>query len=180
MRHEGFEIDNCELWGWTSSSVRLEATAASPHIHHNHIHHCQRQGLGYDVLVDQASPLIEYNRFDWCRHAIAGTGFPGTAYEARDNVVGPDANSHAFDMHGGVDRKDSTNMAGLRVLIHHNTFLLTEQAAVGIRGRPAELSEVHHNRFALETVEKAVLQYNATGNLRIYRNLVTPAPRIVE
>ena len=33
--------------------------------------------------------LIEANIFDYYRHAIAGSGLPGTGYEARYNFVGP-------------------------------------------------------------------------------------------
>lgn len=180
VRHQGFQIDNCEMWGWTWSAVRLEHGADAAHVHHNYIHHCQRQGLGYGVMVDEATALIECNRFDWCRHAIAGSGKPGTAYEACDNIVGPNANSHAFDMHGGHDREDGTDLAGDWMQVHHNTFLLTEQAAIGIRGVPAESAEIHHNRFAHESVEQAVLQTNAAGGMNVYRNTVTPPARIAE
>ena len=86
--------------------------ASKAYIHHNNIHHCQRSGLGYGVALDEADAIIEANLFDWCRHAIAGTGSPGTSYEARYNIHLENASSHCFDMHGGGDRGDGTNIAG--------------------------------------------------------------------
>jgi len=172
--HPDIEVDNCELWGWSHAAVFLKRGASNAHIHHNHIHHNQRSGLGYGVCLDQANALIEGNLFDWCRHHIAGTGSPGTSYEARYNLVLENANSHSFDMHGGADRGDGTDIAGDSILIHHNTFRATSVPAVVIRGRPALSAEIHHNWFLHPDAQKAILQTNAAGNMNIYDNKFGP------
>jgi len=173
--YPGLEVDNCELWGWSHAAVFLRRGALKAHIHHNYIHHNQRSGLGYGVCLDKADALIEANLFDWCRHHIAGTGRPGTSYEARYNLVLENANGHSFDMHGGKDRKDGTDIAGDVIEIHHNTFKATEVRAIVIRGRPQQSAQIHHNWFMHSDSEKAVHQTNATGNMDVRRNQFTSA-----
>jgi len=168
--HPDLEVDNCELSGWSHAAVLLRRGAGG-HVHHNHMHHNQRSGLGYGVCLDQATALVEANRFDFCRHAIAGTGRPGTGYEARYNLVGPHANGHSFDMHGGADRKDGTDVAGGRILIHHNVFQAVGVPAVCIRGRPEVGAEIHHNRFYHASAEKAVRQIHADMGLTVRANV---------
>lgn len=167
--HSGLEVDNCELWAWSHGAVFLKK-GKDVYIHHNYIHHCQRSGLGYGVVLDQAEAVIEANIFDWCRHAIAGTGRTNSGYEARYNVVLENANGHSFDMHGGADRKDGTNVAGDWISIHHNTFHARVQPIV-IRGRPTDKCEIHHNWFLhSENVNEAVFQFNAKGNIKVFQN----------
>jgi len=149
-RFPNLEVDNCELSGWSSGAVDL-SDGTGQHVHHCYIHHNQRNGLGYGVVMGygkQAVALIEYNIFDYNRHSIAGTGKPGNAYEASNNVEVGHAISHYFDLHGGSDRHDGTNIAGDWLKIHHNTFLAATQRAIVIRGVPTELADVHHNWFA--------------------------------
>ena len=177
--HEKLEVDNCELWGWSHAAVFLKKGAVNAHIHHNYIHHNQRSGLGYGVCLDQSSALIEANLFDWCRHHIAGTGSPGTSYEARYNIVFTNANGHSFDMHGGRDRNDGTDIAGDRISIHHNLFMATDVPAVVIRGIPTEKAEIHHNWFLHNDPQSAIRQSNATGNMEVYRNQYSEA-RIIK
>jgi hypothetical protein len=171
--HPQLQVDNCELWGWSHAAVFLQKGATDNHIHHNYMHHNQRHGLGYGVVLDQSEALIEANLFDWGRHHIAGTGRPGTSYEARYNRVMENANSHSFDMHGGRDRDDGTDIAGDLILIHHNTFQARDVAAVVIRGIPQESAEIYNNWFLHATPSTAVKQTNATGNLRTYKNQYT-------
>jgi len=102
-RFGGFEVDNCELWAWGTSAISLGQGAGDARVHHNSIHHTRRAGLGYGVVLDRASAVIEGNVFDACRHHIAATGRPGTSYEARYNLVLEHANGHGFDMHGAPD-----------------------------------------------------------------------------
>jgi hypothetical protein len=150
--HTGLVVDNTELWGWSNTAISLLAGALNAHVHHCDIHHCQRAGLGYGVLPHGGSALIECNRFDYMRHAIAGSGIPDTAYEARYNIHGSNSISHCFDMHGSEENNvlvDGQSIAGEYVLIHHNTFNAA-QAAVGIRGVPRDRCEIHNNWFAAD------------------------------
>jgi hypothetical protein len=171
--HPHLEVDNCELWGWSHAAIFLKLGALKAHIHHNYIHHNQRSGLGYGVCLDQSNALIEANLFDWCRHHIAGTGRPGTGYEARYNLVLENANGHSFDMHGGRDRKDGTDIAGDLIRIHHNKFKATGVPAFMIRGRPQQSADIHHNWFLHSGPDKAIRQTNAAGNMNVYQNQFT-------
>ncbi len=169
------EIDNCEFWGWSDAAIYLILNKKlikcdSNYVHNNYFHHCQREGLGYGVCLDNAQALIEANIFDCCRHGIAGTGRTNTSYEARFNLVLEHFNSHAFDMHGGADRKDSTNIAGNTIRIHHNTFKLINQSDVVIRGIPVIGAEIYNNYFYNKDSTKSVLQINAHGNFKMYNN----------
>ena len=171
------EVDNCELSCWSHAGVYLRKGGTAARVHHNHIHHCQRLGLGYGVCLNATDGLVEANRFDHCRHHIAGTGRPGTSYEARWNLVGLGANGHSFDMHGGRDRKDSTDVAGTEIHIHHNTFRATNVPAIVIRGRPERLARIHHNWFLHTSLARAVRQTNTTGNVQVSDNRFGPKAR---
>ena len=167
---DNLEVDNCELSGWSVSAVSL-AAGKNHHIHHSYIHHNQLNGLGYGISHGSGamiSSLIECNLFDFNRHSIAGTGAPGNSYEARNNVELGESLSHNFDMHGGRDRQDGTDIAGDRILIHHNTFLGTEVRAVVIRGVPREVARIEHNWFAYERPDdKAIGPWPLTPESRI-------------
>ena len=164
------EVDNCELSGWSVSAVSL-AAGENHHIHHSYIHHNQLNGLGYGIShgnIGTISSLIECNLFDFNRHSIAGTGAPGNRYEARDNVELGESLNHNFDMHGGRDRQDGTDIAGDRILIHHNTFLGTGVRAVVIRGVPREEARIDHNWFARpQPDEKLIGPWPLTAESRI-------------
>jgi hypothetical protein len=158
-KSDNLEVDNCELSGWSVAAVSL-AAGKNHHIHHNSIHHNQLNGLGYGISHGSGSTitsLIECNLFDFNRHSIAGTGAPGNSYEARNNVELGESLSHNFDMHGGRDRKDGTDVAGDRILIHHNTFLGSAVRAVVIRGVPREEARIDHNWFAQERPDENLI-----------------------
>ena len=70
--HPRLEVDNCDISGFAHAGVNLRK-GDGHHVHHNAIHHCQYNGLGYGVCLNTASALIECNLFNWNRHSIAGT-----------------------------------------------------------------------------------------------------------
>lgn len=175
-RHPRLEVDNCEISGFSHAGVYL-ITAEGHHIHHNHIHHCQYQGLGYGVCHNTASSLIEYNLFNWNRHSIAGTGRPGNSYVARHNVELGVSLSHCFDMHGGRDRKDGTNIAGTSIEIYNNTFR-AQQTPVVIRGVPEDKCEVHHNWFLRHG--KASQAVRSSDKTKVFSNAYTDDPKMVK
>ncbi|MFO7724355.1 MAG: right-handed parallel beta-helix repeat-containing protein [Oceanipulchritudo sp.] len=143
--YDALRVDNCDLSGFAHSAVSLRK-GKNHHIHHNFIHHCQYQGLGYGISLTEAVALIERNRFDWNRHSIAGSGLAGSGYVARHNLELGTSLSHCFDMHGGRDRKDGTNIAGTAIEIANNTFR-APQTPIVIRGIPEKSCRVHHNWF---------------------------------
>jgi hypothetical protein len=163
--HDRLEVDNCELAGWSHSAIFLEG-GTGHHVHHNHIHHDLLRGLGYGVVLRHARALIEHNLLHHNRHSIAATGVPGSGYEARGNVELGGGQSHCFDVHGGADRKDGTDIAGTWIHIHHNTFRRCPRA-IAIRGTPQRQARVHHNWFSGPTPAAAV---RTGGNTLIHPN----------
>ena len=171
--HSSLEVDNCELYGWSHAAV-YTASGKAHRVHNNYIHHNQRHGLGYGVCLNKAEVLIEYNLFDNNRHSVAGTGRPGGGYIARHNVVLERANSHLFDMHGGRDRKDGTNVAGTQIVISNNTFTSTHQRAVLIRGVPQEEALIQYNWFYIPEPGSRVL--GSDGNTKAVDNVYGDPP----
>lgn len=166
---KALRVDNCELGGWSHSAVHL-IKGKGHVIEHSFIHHNQYQGLGYGISMDQAESLIRGNLFTANRHSIAGTGRTPSGYEACHNVEMGVTLSHCFDMHGGRDRKDGTQIAGTWMHIHHNTFLQRGRRAIVVRGNPQREVRVEHNWFRHRSEEGAiraeaglVVQHNAWG-----------------
>ena len=170
--HDRLEVHNCEVSGFGHAGIYL-VKGQGHHIHHNFIHHCQYNGLGYGVSHGTAASLIECNRFDWNRHSIAGTGRPGCAYVARHNVELGVSLSHCFDMHGGRDRKDGTDIAGSSIEILNNTFH-APQTPIVIRGVPEEACEVHHNWFPKHPGPGEAVRASAKTN--VFDNAYGPSP----
>jgi len=141
---------------------------------------CQYAGLGYGVSHGAASSLIEYNLFDSNRHSIAGSGVSGCGYIARHNIdlFDPHPAEHCFDMHGGKDRKDGTDIAGTSIEIYNNTFG-TPTRAIGIRGVPEEKCEVHHNWFQKHADGgfKTVQGYEKT---KVFNNVYGDKPTVAK
>lgn len=183
------EVDNSEIYNWSNAGVCV-GRAKDVYIHHNFIHNVRRPGLGYPVVFDSGTGLVEANIFDYYRHAIAGSGTKGTGYEARYNLVLEHAISHAFDMHGGRDYcpgKSCTEpekdifMAGEYVNIHHNTFYITSYGSIVIRGVPREYVDIHHNWFIDPSPNQgASYRYYHGGNARIYDNVYGPDKTLIE
>jgi hypothetical protein len=170
------EVDDCEISGFSHAGIYLLA-GKGHYIHHNYIHHCQYQGLGYGVCHNTSSSLIEYNLFNFNRHSIAGTGRSGCSYIARHNVELGVSLSHCFDMHGGRDRKDGTNIAGTSISIYNNTFR-APQTPIVIRGVPEEECEVHHNWFVRHN--DAGQAVRSSGRTEVFNNAYTDKPKIAK
>jgi hypothetical protein len=172
---KGFEVDNCEIFGWgyagVSCGVMEWEAGITPYIHHNSIHHNQHAGLGYGVLVNRKA-LIEANIFNYCRHDIAGAG-GSTAedhYEARYNIFSITSSqlSHQCDMHNcPSDVHD--NPPGGSMYIHHNTFRHTGNQYGSLFGcPPARTSYCVNNIHAGSTSRACHLRYGKENVLAIY------------
>jgi len=171
--HNECQVDNCEIYNFNLSGVGVGANAMKTYIHHNYMHHIQLGGYGYAVSNGGSDTHVIANRLDYGRHVIACSGSPGCGYEAAYNWVGPNATSHQFDMHGGRDRGDGTDIAGDWMHIHHNTFEGRMRHVV-IRGVPSQRAEIHHNWFSGPAATKIV----SGGNTRIYRNVYGPDKKL--
>ena len=161
------EIDNNELAGWSNAAIDVRDSLGAS-MHHNHIHHTQRQGLGYGVVLygtEGTEVEIAFNRFNYNRHAVAGSGDAGQSYHAHDNLVLEHAIGHVFDMHGSNENtgNDSPD-AGTRIDIHRNTVLVPDYYAMVIRGRPTEGAWLYDNCLARTSADDAALQRFHDGN----------------
>lgn len=170
------KIDNCELSAFSQCAVYLKE-GAGHHIHHNFIHQCQYNGLGYGVSHNTSFSVIEYNLFDENRHSIAGTGASGSGYVARHNLEAGISLSHCFDMHGGRDRKDGTEIAGTSIEIYNNTFR-APQTAVVIRGIPEQKCDIHRNWFAAHADEEAAIR-GSSPKTAVRDNAYGTSPKII-
>lgn len=144
-------IQNCEIFNWSHSGIHVRK-GGNCVIDHNYIHHNQRFGLGYGIDIEEGYAKVRGNLFDYNRHAIAGSGKPGTSYSADYNVCLPHSSlqGHEFDMHGGVDRKDGTNVAGDSIRINNNLFFVSgKNPAVRVRGIPRFKSSVYNNSIVV-------------------------------
>lgn len=151
--HVNCEVDNNEWFGWNYAAleVLLGSNATTPYFHHNYIHHNTKLGCGYGICpgfnTGNVVPIVEGNIFDYERHSVAGHGTDGMSYEARYNLVLEHSISHVFDMHGGYDRGDGTEIAGTIIRVHHNTVRNTDQGAVCVRGIPTIGAITNNNWF---------------------------------
>ncbi len=174
------EIDNCELAGWSLSAVRVQ-TGTEHSLHHSDVHHNQRDGLGYGVLLSSNGSATDIRvaacLFDRNRHAIAGSGGPNQSYESQDNLARVVTNGWIFDMHGIDESAGSPNPeAGARLLYHGNIVLPTSTFAVVVRGRPTIGAWIFDNCFARTSATSAVDQRNNLGNFFVDRSPSGPAP----
>ncbi|MCP4680577.1 MAG: hypothetical protein GY854_34865 [Deltaproteobacteria bacterium] len=192
------ELDNCELYNWSYSAIRIDAAKKQQQIHHNYIHDCSGP-LGYGLEIFVGDPVIESNVFGGLRHAIAATGTEIECnYEAAYNLVvygepvnesrqlegsnGAKGMSHAFDMHGGHDADQLNNDAGGWISIHHNTFANVGGKAIYIRGEPRISSEIYDNWFLQETMRGAVAQRTSYLNVNysVFNNQIGIVRHFVE
>ena len=162
-------IENCEIWGWGFAGVAFRGGARGT-VRHCFIHHNQRRGLGYGVYVDEAVVKIEVNLFDWCRHCVSASGKPETGYEARYNFVLMNTSGHAFDMHGGADRDDGTDIAGSWAWIHHNTVEAAQFPGVVIRGTPIDQIRIYNNRFRNPDPTRTIMLLKGPERIEVTAN----------
>jgi PKD repeat protein len=177
-----FEVDNCELRGWSWAAVSLDRSTGS-YIHHNYMHHNQAAGEGYGTCHYGGDAIVEANLYNYNRHDITGAGWAGEKYEFRYNIdlgYGTAAGGSRVDVHadenGGV-------FAGSRYDIHHNTF--QDNGAGVLRMLPIEISEkpttgayISNNNFeggtiagGYYTVPIRQMAYSTFGKMYVTNNL---------
>ncbi len=172
---KGFEVDNCEIYGWAWSGISLRENVNDPipYIHHNYIHNNEARGEGYGVNLYGGNALIEANLFDYNRHDVTGAGMAGEQYEARYNRILGHGNAIGavhFDVH--QDEETGTGVAGAKYLIHHNTIDSGTVATVHIRAMPTQGVYVDHNiinaRATDSGVPKGLPVYQTNSNKNMF------------
>jgi hypothetical protein len=185
------EVDNCEIFEFHHSGVNVQARGV-------HVHHCDLHDIhAYPVVVgDKAGlpVLVEANLIRYTWHAVAGTGKPGSGYEARFNLVKEASpkvyhdynlgrNTFAFDMHEYRPALPAKWISATHIHVHHNTVLDLDKGqgiappspGVVIRGIPLECADVHHNWFVHHADAQRIFQQrNAVGNCRVHDNVYGP------
>lgn len=144
---DGFKLENCELYNWSQSGIVVK-NKSTVSILNNYIHHNQRYGLGYGISIHSGHAVVKYNYFDYNRHDVASTGTSECSYLAENNIclLNTNVNGHNFDMHGGEDRKDKTNISGKYLKVSNNLiFVSSIHSPLLIRGNPRLNSEFSNN-----------------------------------
>lgn len=180
------EVDNCEFSNFNRGAVEIYPDGQRIHIHHNFFHDVHAYPV---IALDRSAPpiLIEANIIHWIWHATAGSGYPGTGYEARYNLIIrkavpsfwlPYDGSHAIDMHPylPVLQDRGQRIAGDLLSIHHNTFIseagndpsVPTSFDAKVRGTPRILATFFNNQFLNVQAEQAVVHYD--GNVWVYNN----------
>jgi len=194
---ENVEVENCEISNFSRGGVEVYPRGKNVHVHHCYLHDIHSYPV---IALNKSEPpiIIEANKIHWIWHATAGSGAPGTGYEARYNIIvrEPAPNSwqpydgqFAIDMHAyaPVEQERGHFIAGDEMKIHHNTFVnnagsdpsvLTSYDAQ-LRGVPRVLAEFHHNIFLNSDPAQAVVSANTKGNVWVYENLYGPQQTLV-
>jgi hypothetical protein len=193
------EIANMEFSGWSGQSIYIgdeapgrQLNPEAVKIHDNFFHHNQHDdGNGYGVDVsDGAYAFIEHNVFDFNRHAVRGSGVPGTGYRANENLVLKGGGVHCphgigvlcghtqqFDVHGDKNCPDTPltqhlfncGNAGDQFWFTNNTFQYVSGLSIKLRGTPLIAAYINGNVFAKGSVGDAV-ELNGDTNVTVGAN----------
>nr|WP_294871392.1 right-handed parallel beta-helix repeat-containing protein [uncultured Pedobacter sp.] len=190
-------VENCEIKNWSHAGIYV-APKGSAQINYNYIHHNQRKGLGYGIMVEGVAH-ISANIFNFNRHAIASSGIRGASYTADYNIALENSTlqAHVFDVHGGKDRKDGTDIAGDRFTINNNLIYTSRFPAIEIRGKSISNSSIFQNQFIViknsqnlnavklksndisdsssgynDLIDSIIMQVNAKGNVSMQNNKI--------
>ena len=173
-KYPGFTVDDCEIFNFPHAAIVVAGGASSSKINFNYLHHNQRSGWGYGVVqgAGNAFATIQGNLFDYNRHHISSGGDAGNSYVAQYNTALEHDNvGHNFDVHGGVDRGDGTNIAGKYFKIDHNTFKSTYYRNIILRGIPTQGAWMNNNWFYNSNTAWPIMQKNAWGKFYPTNNL---------
>ena len=190
------EIDNCEISNFNRGGIEIYPDGSDIHIHHNFLHDIHAYPF---IALNKSAPpiLVEANIIHWLWHATAGSGYPGTGYEARFNLIIrkkvpdfwlPYDESHAIDMHPylPVLQERDQRIAGDEMSVHHNTFRseagsdpsVPTSFDAKVRGTPRILATFYNNEFLIAKPEQSVVHYD--GNVWVYNNKYGPGGTLIE
>jgi hypothetical protein len=141
-------------------------------VERNYFHHNARDELGYGVMVGGGTyATIEYNLFDFNRHAVAAGGGAWSGYVARFNYVlqggfeyggwGGYYNQH-FDVHGtgdggyGGGAGDYFDVSFNTVRGEQEYYVTQTRPALMLRGTPAQKFDFNSNVLVHDNHDDAV------------------------
>jgi hypothetical protein len=153
---DNFEVDNCELRGWSWAAVSLRDSTNS-YIHHNYIHHNQAAGEGYGTCHYSGDAIVEANIYNYNRHDITGAGLAGEEYTFRYNInlgYGTASGGSRLDVHAD---ESGGAFAGRLFYMHHNTFYdngagVQRMLPIQISEKPTVGAYIYNNDFKGGTV----------------------------
>ena len=169
------EIDNNLIYNFSRIGVfAAPEDVTGTWVHHNYIHHCQMDGMGYGVEVSAgdiyhvASAIIEGNKFDYVRHAVCG-GRGRSSWIFRYNSLGANCWGNNIDSHGNndlippaMDGDEYIYCAGENIEVYNNTSLTTIDNFVYIRGTPYSTGSISvHNNWSYNTLTDRLCQHLA-------------------
>jgi hypothetical protein len=148
-----FEVDNCELRGWSWSAVSLDRSSNS-YVHNNYIHHNQAAGEGYGTSLYEGTAIIERNLYSYNRHDITGDGNGNEQYIFRYNIdlgTGSASGGSRTDVHEGTG-----GYAGSTFNISYNTFKASGSnqllLPIQVSEKPLVDMTISHNIFEGSTI----------------------------
>jgi PKD repeat protein len=155
------EVDNCEIYHWSYAAVSCFGCGHSMHIHHCSIHNIGgNTEIGYGYGCASAGHeggcgggwmLVEANLFNYVRHAVMSSGYPGDGYEARFNIHGTHNSDTTYDVHAsGSHMGDWDGTPSGRLFnVHHNTAPspVDGDQFMGYVAPPSEAMNVYNNRM---------------------------------
>jgi hypothetical protein len=148
-----FEVDNCELRGWSWSAISLDRSSNS-YIHNNYIHHNQAAGEGYGTSLYEGTAIVERNLYSYNRHDITGDGNGNEQYTFRYNIdlgTGSASGGSRTDVHEGTG-----GYAGSTFNISYNSFKASGDdqllLPIQISEKPLVDMTISHNIFEGSTI----------------------------
>ena len=96
---------------------------------------------------------------------------------ARHNIELGESLNHCFDIHGGRDGKDGTDIAGTAIQIRNNAFR-AQQTPVVIRGVPQDKCQVHRNWFGKHS--QATEAVHASDRTKVFNNAYGDEAKVLE
>lgn len=153
-------IYGCEFRGWNVAGLETGERTRESTVNVERctfINNCM-ESLGYGIEQWNGHLTCNLCYFDFNRHAISGFGYNTESWTVTNSMHGPNAISHAFDMHGLRQNIDSFNgnLAGKSIRMENVTIPFTKehvrnpgsgQEGMRLRGVSEQVSEVNNCHF---------------------------------
>lgn len=153
-------IYGSEFRGWNVAGLETgeRTTESTVRVERSTFRNNCMETLGYGIEQWNGHLECDLCYFDFNRHAISGFGYSTESWIVKNSMHGPNAISHAFDMHGlrQNDPDFNGNLAGKFIRMENVTIPFTEehirnpgsgQEGMRLRGASDQVSEVNNCHF---------------------------------